>query len=248
MESSYNVSVVIPAYNESANFHRGVLDEVYDFLRKQKYKWEVILVNDGSTDDTLTLLNSFAKHHKGFWVADIKHGGKVKAVMAGVERARGKVTIFTDFDQSVSITNLDPMLDQFNAGCDIVISTRYKIEGWTKLQKFRSSGFNLLVQLLALPGVKDSQCGFKGFRGKVGKELFKSLEVTARSQKSGYMGAFDVELLYLARKYGYKIGAIDVDWLYHESKRLSFSEPLKMIRDVLLVRWTDLSGSYEKSL
>ncbi len=232
-----SLSIVIPAYNESDNFKRGSLSSVMDFLKKKKYQWEVIVVNDGSTDNTLELVKSYATKNKGFRVLDIPHGGKVAAVTAGVMDAKYDHVLFTDFDQSTAIDNLDKVEAQFQKKADVVIAERNSsVRGWTFFQKLRSKIFNLLTQIIALPGISDSQCGFKAFKTADAKKLFSSLKITKHTQKGGYMGAFDVELLFLARKSKLKICSIDVDWQYFESKRLKWTEPLKMLRDIVLVR------------
>lgn len=235
------LSIVIPAYNESENFKRGAIDQVKEYLSRQKFSWEVILVNDGSTDNTLALLNNFAKKNPGFRVLDIHHGGKVKAVTAGVMDSRGKYILFTDFDQSTPSYEIDKVLKAFSQGADVVIGKRKSEDmNWTTLQKIRSKIFNLLTQLIVLPGISDTQCGFKAFKNEVGKKLFNMLKVTKYTQKDGYMGAFDVELLFLARNNRFKIIQIPVSWKYFESKRLQWSEPIKMLRDILFVRLINL--------
>lgn len=239
------LSVVIPAYDESKNFHRGVLNKVDTYLKKQKYDWEIILVNDGSTDSTLPLLKQFAKEHKGFRVLDIPHAGKVGAVYAGVLDAQGEYVLFTDFDQSTPITEVEKVMEKFDQGVDVVIGERKSRDVNRSLfQTIRSKIFNLWVQVLLLPGILDSQCGFKAFKTNIGKQLFNKLQVTRYTQKGGYMGAFDAEILFLAKKNNYKIAAIPVSWTYFKSGRLSLSEPFKMARDILLIRLADLNETH----
>lgn len=244
METSklIHLSVVIPAFNEELNFQRGVLDEVYNYLKTQTYLWEVILVNDGSTDRTLELLQKFTATHQGFKIVDIPHGGKVAAVKAGVEEARGEIVLFTDFDQSTPLTEAEKVLEQFEKGSDVVIAQRsgQNIDR-PFLHILRSKIFSLLVQMIVLPGVTDSQCGFKAFKNNIGKQLFSELQVTQKTQQGGYMGAFDVELIFLARKHGFKINSIPVSWKAYESNKLSSSEPIKMLRDIVYVRFADWS-------
>lgn len=240
------LSVIIPAYNEAENFKRGVLEEVNKFLKKQKYLWEVVLVNDGSTDATFKLLKTFSTKNPGFRVLDIPHGGKVAAVSAGIKDAKGEIVLFTDFDQSTPISEVEKVLREFKRGVDVVVGERpSKDVNRSFFQMIRSKAFNLAVQAVALPGIKDTQCGFKAFKNEIGKKLFNELKVTHRTQKGGYMGAFDVEILFLARKYGYKIISIPVSWKYFKSGRLSSLEPLKMLRDVFSVWLFGLSGQYQ---
>lgn len=242
------LSLIIPAYNEEENFKRGVLSEVIEYLKKQKYSWEVLLVNDGSTDSTLKHLSEFAKKHSGFKVVDISHGGKVAAVSAGVDVAKGDIVLFSDFDQSTPIVEVAKVLKKFEEGSDVVIGERGSEDvNTTKLQWVRSKIFNLLVQAIALPGINDTQCGFKAFKNQLGKKIFSELKITHRTQKGGYMGAFDVEVLYLARKHGYRIETVPVSWKHYESNRLSALEPFKMLRDIILVKILDLKGGYFKS-
>lgn len=229
------LSVVIPAYNEAENFKRGVLDQVYTYLRKQRYNWEIVLVNDGSTDQTWKCLRRFAHRSPRIKIIDVAHSGKVGAVSAGVMASKGEIILFTDFDQSTPITQVSKVLKEFSRGAHLVIGNRKSPER-SLLGLLRSKTFSLLVQLIVLPGISDTQCGFKAFQNNIAKELFSALEVTRHTQKGGYMGAFDVELLFLARQRGYQIKPIPVCWREIKSDKLSFSEPFKMLRDVIRVR------------
>lgn len=239
------LSVIIPAYNESENFDKGLLNKVSNFLRQQNFKHEVILVNDGSSDDTLLKLNKFSKKNTGFKVLDIPHGGKLAAVSAGVKQAKGEIVLFTDFDQSTPIENSLSFLDEFKKGADVVIAWRKNIKEWSFFQKLRSNIFNILVQLIILPGIKDSQCGFKAFKNAVAKQLFNSLVITQRTERGGYMGAFDAEILYLARKKGLTIKSVPVSWHYMPSKKLGLMEPIKMLMDIIKVRVEGFNGGYK---
>jgi dolichyl-phosphate beta-glucosyltransferase len=245
------LSVVIPAYNEVKNYQRGVLGEVADYLGKQKYKWECVLVNDGSTDETLKLLREFAKSHKGFRVVDIEHGGKAAAVSAGVLDAKGEIVLFTDFDQSTPIEETGKFLKEFERGAEVVIANRMiaggERRGESLWETLRGRLFNLLVQVVVLPGFSDTQCGFKAFRREAARKLFKMMKVHKETPvKGGYMGSFDVEVLFLARKSGYKIAQVPVKWQDWESERLGSGEPVQMVKDILKVRWYWMRGKYKE--
>ncbi len=229
------LSIVIPAYNEAENFKRGVLKTIDNYLKSQKFEWEVILVNDGSTDETLKLLQTFSKLHKSFKVLDIAHGGKAKAIKEGILKADGKIVLFSDFDQSTPIEEIEKVLPAFEENVDVVIGKRNSPIGWSFFQNLRSKIFNLLVQILVLPGIPDSQCGFKAFKQEVGKKLFNSLKITSRNETSSFMGAFDVELLYLARLFKFKIKSVPVSWRAYKSSKLSFCEPFIMLKDIIRV-------------
>lgn len=241
------LSVVIPAYNESANFHAGVLNEPLKFLKSQKYSWELIFVNDGSTDDTYNLLSALARKDKHIAVMTISHGGKAAAVTAGMLAARGKYILFADFDQSTPLHQVEKFLAAHRGGADIVIGTRHQTQKDTWVRKVRSFIFVTLVQVVALPGIRDSQCGFKSFTQISTQKIFKRLQVSRPTGKvsGGYMGAFDVEVLFLARKLGYRIDQVPVAWIKYASDRLNiWKEPLLMAADTIKVRLWDILGKY----
>lgn len=241
------LSVVIPAYNEKENFENGCLAQVRDYLKKQSYSWEVVLVDDGSTDETNKLLSDFCRKNSGFRLIKIAHGGKAAAVTAGVLQAVGEIVLFTDFDQSTPINQTAKFLEAHQKGADVVIGNRDKTKQDTLVRKIRSWAFVTLVQIVALPGIRDTQCGFKSFTKKAAKKIFTSLVVSKPGEKitGGYMGAFDVEILFLARKFGYKIDQVSVVWIKYVSTRLNiWREPLKMVLDTLKVRIYDILGKY----
>lgn len=241
------LSVVIPAYNEKENFESGRLVQVRDYLKKQSYFWEVVLVDDGSTDETNKLLTDFCKKNSHFRLIKIVHGGKAAAVTAGVLQAIGEIILFTDFDQSTPINQTAKFLEAHQQGADVVIGIRGKTQQDTLVRKIRSWTFVTLVQIVALPGIRDTQCGFKSFTKKAAKKIFTSLVVSKPGEKitGGYMGAFDVEILFLARKFGSRIDQVSVIWIKYISTRLNiWREPLKMALDTLKVRIYDILGKY----
>lgn len=243
------LTVVIPAYNEADNFRAGLLKPATDYLAKQKYPWEVIFVDDGSTDDTKKLLISFCRSNSDYHLLTIPHGGKAAAVTAGMLAAKGEIVLFTDFDQSTPLYEVENFLQAHKNGADVAIGWRgvkEETKDDTIFRKIRSYAFVLLVQIVLLPGIKDSQCGFKSFKQKFVKKIFSNLKVTNTGKVTGgYMGAFDVEALFLAKKLGAKIEQVPVSWVKIISKRLNFwKEPLKMAIDVFKVRIFDILGRY----
>ena len=199
MAKSY-LSVVIPAYNEAGNLKNGVLNEPLEYLRKQKYSWDLIFVDDGSTDDTYKLLAGLTDKH--IRVLRIPHGGKAAAVTAGVLAAKGDYVLFTDFDQSTPINQLDKFLEAHKSGADIVTGIRAKTEHDTLFRKIRSWVYVTLVQVVVLPGLKDSQCGFKSFTHTASQKIFSNLLISLPTGeiKGPYMGAWEVEVFFLAKK------------------------------------------------
>lgn len=247
------LSIVVPAYNEVENFKRGVLAEIVNYLRKLQFSSEVILVNDGSTDGTEKLLANFVKVNPVFKLVNKEHGGKLKAIEAGIAEARGEVILFTDFDQSTPISEFDKLLPHFKKGADLVIGSRMskssKRIGDPFFRYFRSKVLNFIIKIFLFGGIDDTQCGFKA--GKIGvfKKLFANLKVTHLTKpKGGFMGPFDIELLYLSKKLNYKIVEVPVIWQYFPSRRLSIiSEPTKFLFDIARIRLFDALGNYGKN-
>lgn len=248
------LSVVIPSYNEEKNLRRGVLDEVLSYLKKQKYDWELLLSDDGSSDDTPKNLDAFAKKDARITVIHNPHAGKGPTVQAGMLAAKGEKRLFTDFDQSTPLSEVEELLNLSDQGYDVVIGSREVVgakrddEPWYRHMMGR--GFNMLVRSLAVPGIMDTQCGFKLFNADAGKTLFSRLYVygNAGPRHDAFTGAFDVELLFLARKYGYKIKEAPVIWHHHETDRVSpVKDSLRMLKDIIRVRITELRGLYPQA-
>lgn len=247
------LSVVIPSYNEKKNFERGVLDQVVAYLRKQPYDWEVVLTDDGSTDGTQEFLASFAKQHEHVRFVPNKHGGKGPTVMAGMLAAIGEYRLYTDFDQSTPIAEVGKMWPYIAEGNDIVIGSR-AVQGAKRdkepwYRHLMGKGFNLVVQTFALPGILDTQCGFKLFSARATETLFPQLVIyQAKERQDAFTGAFDVELLYLAKKNGFSIAEVPVLWEHNESDRVNpVKDSIRMFLDILRIRWADLMGRYHGS-
>lgn len=241
------LSVVIPAYNESVNFKSGVLEQVLVFLNNQTYHWELIFVDDGSTDDTYSLLSGFVKKHSGSTLHRITHSGKAAAVIVGVAKAAGKVILFTDFDQSTPLSEVNKFIKAHEQGADVVIAHRSNTHKDTFIRKIRSWAYSTLVQLVALPQISDSQCGFKSFTNSTAKKIFPRLTIglPKGSITGGYMGAFDVEVLFIAQKLKLKIVQLPVEWTKYQSDRLNiWRDPWLMLIDTFKVRIYDILGKY----
>jgi len=243
------VSVIIPAYNEAENIKQNRLTSVYAYLKKQTYSFEIILVDDGSIDTTKEALKQFAADKKEVIVLNEPHRGKAGTVRAGMLAATGTYRLFTDFDQSTPIEEIEKMLPFFDRGSDVVIGSR-EVEGSLRdkepwYRHLMGKGFNFGVQLVAVHGIHDTQCGFKIMTEKAVKTLFPLLQVTMVSSKGAFTGAFDVELLFLARKMGFKIAEVPVKWYHVESKRVSpVKDSIRMAWQVILIRWAYLTRKY----
>lgn len=250
-EASIVLSVVIPSFNEMKNLQTGVLDQVYEFLKKQEYSWEIILTDDGSNDGTNKKLDEFAQGKSEVRVLHNRHAGKGPTVSAGMLAAVGKYRLFTDFDQSTPIEEVNRALKLIQQGFAIVIGSREGVGAIREKEPMHrhlmGRAFNFVVQILALRGIQDSQCGFKLFTDQAVERLFKALFVYGQSQerKDAFTGAFDVEILFLARKWGYKVLEMPVTWAHVESDRVNpLKDSMRMLRDILLIRVAWLTGKY----
>src|SRR3990167_9295698 len=246
-----HLSVIIPAYNEEPNFKKGALDQVFKYLSKQQYSWEVLVVDDGSEDSTAGLCADFARKHNNFRVIKNPHQGKAETVKTGVYQAKGEYVLFTDFDQSTPISELEKLLPFFGE-FDIVIGSRQlpgaKREKEPVYRHLMGLVFNLLVQAIAVRGIWDTQAGFKCFKSEIAKNLFSRLKVYKQGKKvhGALVTAFDVELLFIARKLGYKIKEVAIEWHHVKTTRVSpIKDSLRMFRDVVKVRLNDIRGIYK---
>lgn len=244
------LSVIIPAYNEEPNFKKGTIDELPGYLEKRDYSYEVLIVDDGSEDNTANLAQNFAKKHKNVRVIKNPHQGKAETVKTGVQEARGELVLFTDFDQATPISEVEKLLPFF-AEHDIVIGSRQlpgaKREREPIHRHLMGLVFNMIVQTIAVRGIRDTQAGFKCFRGAVAKDLFAKLKVYGAGKRvqGALVTAFDVELLFIAKKYGYKIKEVPITWHHVATTRVSpIKDSLRMLRDVIKIRLNDFRGVY----
>ncbi|MBI4157555.1 glycosyltransferase [Candidatus Woesebacteria bacterium] len=249
MKKEIFLSVVIPAYNEEHNVRAGVLDGINDYLKDQSFSWEVIIVDDGSSDATFKLSDRFAKKHAGFSVMNEPHRGKGGTVIAGMLKAKGKRVLFTDMDQATPIDQLEKVLPKFKQGSDIVIGSRKGREGAPLVRKMMAYGFSLLRLLVLRLPYKDTQCGFKAFKKDASKEIFGKMKIYSgkmRGRGSSVSAGFDLEVLYLARKLGYKVAEVPVDWHHKEGTKVNpIKDSWEGLRDLFRVRLNAIVGRYD---
>lgn len=242
------LSVVIPAYNEERNLKKGVLEEVGKFLGTLGFDFEVIIVDDGSSDQSVEITKKFLLEHKKFRLIQNPHGGKANTVMTGMLEAKGEIVLFTDMDQATPINQLEKFLPEFKRGLDIVIGSRQGRAGAPFIRKLSAWGFSVLrAIILGLP-FKDTQCGFKAFSKQTIDKIIPKIknEWGVVHFKGGAVNAgFDVELLYLAKKYGFKIAEVPVEWNYVDTERVQVvKDAMAAIYDMFRIRWNDLTGKY----
>jgi len=251
------ISVIIPCWNEQKNLEAGVLDEVYEYLVRQTYLWEVIVVNDESSDDSRRLIERFIEDKEGFSLYDITHGGKPAAVWAGIENASGDVVLFTDMDQSTPIGELAKLLPWYERGYDVVIGSRGSArEGFSFTRRAGSFIFGALRGLFLLRGIRDTQCGFKSCRRRVALEVFPRLQFFKHKDrpKGWKVSAYDVELLYLFERAGYRTKEVVVQWRNRDLSDTKgqgsglaryVHESVDMAKEVIRVKLNQLKGLYD---
>ena len=221
----------------------GTLREVVGYLGSQSYAWEVAIVDDGSSDATASLVRSFEQPYPDVHLISVPHGGKGWAVNQGMLWTTGEYRFLCDADLSMPIEQVARFLPPESSRFDVAIGSREIAQarriGEPPRRHMMGRVYNLLVQALAVPGLSDTQCGFKCFRGPVAQELFVLQRL--------YGFAFDVEILFLARKRGLRIKEVPIDWYYRsQSKVRPFKDPMIMTRDILKIHWHSLRGRYKK--
>jgi dolichyl-phosphate beta-glucosyltransferase len=224
------LSVVVPAYNESVRLPQ-TMSVIKPYLGAFGMSWELILVNDGSTDSTMGVIRTEEGldpgHVRGI---DLQpNGGKGRAVAAGVAASKGALVLISDADFSTPIDELVKLTAAIDAGSDVAIGSRAKRGSQVEISQpahrvLMGKIFNLLVQVVVLPGFWDTQCGFKLWKGPAAREVFAEMKLDGNV-------AFDVEVLYRARRHGYRIAEIPVRWYDSIPSRIS---PLRHSAEALV--------------
>lgn len=241
-------SIVIPAYNEEENIRRGVLEIIWKYLKKQKYSWEVLVVDDGSDDNTVKLAMDFAKKHREFKVLRKPHRGKGGTVVAGMLAAKGEIVLFTDMDQATPINQIEKFIPKFKEGYDVVIGSRSGRKGAPLLRKLMAYGFALLRTIILRLPYKDTQCGFKAFNRQAAKKIFKKMKIfneKMETRGASVSAGFDLEILYIARKLKLKVAEVPVVWHHQEGTKVNpVKDSWEGLRDLMRVRINAFLGRY----
>jgi dolichyl-phosphate beta-glucosyltransferase len=244
------LSIVIPAYNEARRLPQ-TLTAIRAYLDAQAIMAEVLVVDDGSTDGTAAI----AAAHTDVAVLRRDHRGKGFAVRAGALAARGDYVLLCDADLAVPIEEWAKLEARLRAGDEVVIGSREGTgasrEGEPWYRHVMGRVFNWVIALVAMRGISDTQCGFKAMPRPIAHELFQRVRIygdDAPVVRGAAVTAYDVELLFLARKAGYRISEVPVQWHYGTETKVSpLRDSLRNLRDVLRVRLNDLRGHYRQS-
>jgi glycosyltransferase involved in cell wall biosynthesis len=245
------LSVVVPAYNEELRLP-DTLQQIFAYLDRQPFAAEVIVADDGSDDSTAAIVEQATERYPGLSLLGLDHRGKGFAVRAGALAARGDYVLLCDADLAVPIEQWERLRDALERGNDVAIGSREGMgarrEGEPWYRHVMGRVFNLIVRVVAVGGIQDTQCGFKALRREVASDLFRRVRIygeNAPPVRGAAVTAFDVELLYLARRRGYRIAEVPVPWRYGtETKVNPLRDSWRNLMDVLAVRWYALRGTY----
>jgi dolichyl-phosphate beta-glucosyltransferase len=233
MNDQIKLTIVVPAYKEEKRIHL-ILDAVEKYVKSKDFNIETIVVVDGSPDQTAEVAKGYASRIPDLHVIDRQENkGKGASVKEGVLKARGDYIIFADADNSTPIEQADELLESITK-YEVVIGSRYISGGQMAtpqplIRRLGSRFLNIIIQLFAVPGIRDTQCGFKMFQRDAAHRIFRHLKVNDFS--------FDIELLAIARKLGYKTKEVGVVWHDNPHSTVSpFSDGWRMIRDTIAIR------------
>jgi dolichyl-phosphate beta-glucosyltransferase len=244
---SRELSIVIPTYNEKKRIGK-TLNELSDYIKNEKLDAEVLIIDAGSPDGTADEVKKYSSKFKDLKIinAGPKPKGKFikgKQVKKGMLQAEGKYVLFMDADLATPLKYIKSALSQLQSGSQVSICIRNLQKSHKGLRKLISSTGNFLVQGLLLPGISDTQCGFKAFTNEAVKAVFPLQTI------DGW--GFDMEILAIARKNGYSIGLVEVpDWSdVKEGSKITGSSPIKAsiqtFSDLLKIKWRSISGKYK---
>lgn len=250
---STHLTVLIPNYNEKGNVERGVIDEVLAYLKKQSYTWEILISDDGSSDNSLELLTKYTKLDSRIRILKNTHAGKPYALRSGIAKAQGKYVILTDMDQSTPIKELDKLMPWTEQGYEVVIGSRgAKRADSSLIRQLASIIFLSVRRIILLPEIKDTQCGFKLINTDLARQIFARMRIFGRANnvKGWKVTAYDVEVLHLAKKMGKKIKEVRVVWKNEDTSngksRNFIKESLEMLFEIMRVRANDMLGKYDR--
>jgi dolichyl-phosphate beta-glucosyltransferase len=240
------LSVVIPVYNEEKRVGK-TLQESFAYLKSKKIPAEILVVDDGSRDKTVEVVSRFKRQANSKQsLRVLKHGvnrGKGAAVRTGALAAKGRTVLYMDADNSTPLSEFESFRPILRQGTEVILGSRAVDRKKVKIhqpfyREVMGRVFNLLVQLIAIPGLWDTQCGFKAFSQKAARKIFL-LQTIERF-------GFDVELLYIAHKHRFPIKEVSVQWFDSPHSKVSvLKDSTRMFTDLLVIRWNDMRGRYD---
>jgi dolichyl-phosphate beta-glucosyltransferase len=242
MRRQPELSIVVPAFNEQGRLEPSIRSYL-EYCRERELATELIVVDDGSLDGTSGLVEELSADYPELRLIRLaENRGKGYAVRSGVVNARGALVLFADADGATPISELVRLEDAIRAGADVAIGSRAMagtgVEVKAKLyRRLIGRAFHLLVESLTVRTIRDTQCGFKLFRGPVAHDLFSRMRMTGFS--------FDVELLMMAQRRGYRVAEVPVNWVHQPGSKVNLAvDSLRMARDLFVIRGRYMRGEY----
>ncbi|MFC2029074.1 dolichyl-phosphate beta-glucosyltransferase [Chloroflexota bacterium] len=240
--SPLELTLLIPVYNEQ-QLIRSNLETLFAFLQSTQTNYEILVVDDGSTDHTVQIVQEFLKNHSKIrLIVQNKNMGKGCAIQRGVLESRGSYIVFMDADLSYELDALDAIMNELIEGNDLAIGSRH-VEGSLvrdvpPLRYFIGQVFSILVSLVMFTGIRDTQCGFKGFNAQAAREIFKRTTISRFG--------IDVEVLFIAKKLGFSISQIPVKMtgFRNDSRVQVIQDSIRMFFDLFRIRLNYLRGIY----
>lgn len=239
-------SIVVPAYNERARI-LATLEAIIEVVRAQQWSVEVIVVNDGSTDETADVVKNFAIAAPEVRLMENPgNRGKGYSVRSGMLHAQGEIVLFSDADLSAPIDEAQRLFDAIAGGADIAIGSRWlatsrQTHRQPLYRQFFGRCFNMLTRAVTNLPYADTQCGFKAFTRTAAQTVFQ-LQTIER-------WGFDPEILFIARKRGFRVQEVPVSWAHDERTRISYlRDGLQMLKELAIVRWNAITGRYGKEI
>lgn len=249
------ISIVIPCYNEAANLRKGVLEQVIAYAQNDDRIGEVLVVDDGSIDDSRALIARGIEGHPKLRLLANPHQGKAGTVLSGMLAASGAFVLMCDLDLATPVAELERFKPYLTAGYDVVVGSRAGSRAGAPLvRRLMGPGFMLVRGLLVnVGGVHDTQCGFKCFRrdliGALAPILQPSIAALGSARGPSVAAAFDVEVLFLANRLGCRIAEVPVRWQHVGTRRVSpLRESWRGLRGLLRLRLRDLRGEFDRGL
>lgn len=236
------LSVVIPAFNEQQRIGAS-LREVCAWLKGREHSWEIVVVDDGSSDGTAQAVRELIPAEPSLRLLELSpNRGKGFAVRAGVLAARGEIILFSDADLSAPIEELDRLLAPLQNGFALAFGSRALKREWITVRQsarreLAGKCFNLALRLITGLNYSDTQCGFKAYRREAAQRIFPLQRI------AGF--GFDPEILFLARKLGFPAVEVPVHWAHREGSKVRvLRDGMRMVLDLARIRWNDLTGKY----
>ncbi len=246
------ITLIIPCYNEEVNIQKGVLDKIGNYTHDHHMFCEVLIVDDGSTDNTKKLIKElYLPRFKQFRLVENKHQGKAIAVISGIQEATCEYVLFSDIDLATPLEEAEKLVERAQRGAPVIIGSRSTSRRNAPLaRKIMAVGFIVIRNaILGLGEIRDTQCGFKMFRREEALRIIKRLQVfTPKRAASGasVSAGFDLEFLFIAKRLGYKISEVAVTWQHVETKNVRvFKDTFETLRDILRIKRYELLGRYK---